>query len=75
MSSSTANVVGINKMPRGVVVFLILLTVVLALIVGGFLVENASLGSQSSWQRPGVGTSVNGYSGAGVGSAVYKATS
>ena len=52
-------------------IFLFFVAMVVLILVGGVVVQNASLG-EKSWQQPAVGSSYNGYSGAPVGSSIYQ---
>jgi len=61
----------VNRIPRPIGIFLIILAAVVILVAGAAAVENASLG-ESSWIHPGVSHTVNGYSGARVGSPIYR---
>ncbi|MGC8465986.1 MAG: hypothetical protein ACP5O0_08670 [Acidimicrobiales bacterium] len=60
-----------NSINRSTAIFLVCLLAVLLLLIGGVVAENSSISGQS-WQRPAVGSSVNGFSGAPVGSKLYK---
>lgn len=66
--------VRVNKLSRGMAIFLFFLAMVLVVTLAGVVVQNSSLGERS-WQTPAVGHSVNGYAGAPVGSSVYQSGS
>ena len=71
MTEGSAQMQAKNKLSRSMAIFLFFVAMVVLLLVGGVIVQNASLG-EKSWQRPAVGSSYNGYAGAPVGSSIYQ---
>jgi hypothetical protein len=62
-----------NGINRGMSIFLFFLAVVLVVLIAGMIAQNGSFGT-SSWSNPGVGRTVNGYSGAPVGAPIYRSS-
>ncbi len=62
---------GRNRIPRPVAWLLAAVLGVVATMAVAAAVENGSIGERS-WQHPAVGSTVNGYAGAPVGSPIYR---
>ncbi|MHB8342926.1 MAG: hypothetical protein ACYDED_01400 [Ferrimicrobium sp.] len=60
-----------NKVPWAIGVLVALTLAAVIVFVGGAFAQNGSLGG-SSWKRPAVAQSANGYAGAPVGSPIYR---